>query len=320
VSDIHLCEGEPFSYTELGLDVQTPMIVTREMLQGFAQEVRIDIEKQGWDGGWAEGGLRYRINAARSEGRIDLTLRLLPKEVPTPEEVRIPQAALEAVMRQKDGLVLVNGITGSGKSTTCAAFLMAIVKDRSGKLITIEDPIEYQFVHPGRVIRQRAVGEAADVSTFAMALRASLRQAPKTIFIGEIRDAETAETVIHAVSSGHLVISTMHTSSVDQTVQRFLQNVTDARQAYCRDVLADMLRVVICQKLVRTKDDRRAAVHQVLINNPQFATHIREGQPVRLLNELELHIAKGCQTWEMGYDRLVNEDLISLSDVPARKR
>jgi pilus retraction protein PilT len=195
---------------------------------------------------------RYRVNMHHTMGRLGAVLRRVRTEVPTMEELGVPTALLAKWCQRNYGFVLVTGPTGTGKSTTIAAMLRWMNEHMARHVVTIEDPIEYVFVNQQCHFTQRDVGR--DTGSFALGLRASLRQAPDVIFVGEIRDPETALTALQAAETGHLVLSTLHSESVPETMERFLNIFPSTQANIATYLMSRQLIGVMCQKLVRRTD------------------------------------------------------------------
>ncbi|HVM68853.1 MAG TPA: PilT/PilU family type 4a pilus ATPase [Gaiellaceae bacterium] len=195
----------------------------------------------------AEGLPRFRVNVFRQRGAISFALRVIPREVPSFDQLNLPKG-VRRLAEEHRGLVLVTGATGSGKTTTLAAMIDYINRSRQSHIVTIEDPIE--IIHPDRssIVNQREVG--IDTESFGQALRRALRQDPDTILIGELRDAETAQTALQAAESGHLVFSTLHTIDAAETVGRMIEFFPPEKQQQIRSVLAGVLRGVVSQRLL----------------------------------------------------------------------
>lgn len=223
-----------------------------------------------------EGLPRFRVNAFRQRGSVSFALRVIPKEVPRFENLGLPRG-IQRLAEEHRGLVLVTGATGSGKTTTLAAMIDYINRTRRSHIVTIEDPIE--IIHPDHqsIVNQREVG--LDTESFGQALRRVLRQDPDTILIGELRDAETAQTALQAAESGHLVFSTLHTVDAAETVGRMIEFFPEGKQQQIRSIMAGVLRGVISQRLLPRKDGGRVAAVEVMINNARIADLIRENRP-----------------------------------------
>jgi twitching motility protein PilT len=244
------------------------------------------------------GPLRFRVNQMTTRGRLRWVMRLLPNNIPSPQQISLPPQALKAYLEAENGLFLVCGATGSGKSTTIASMIKARAERRREHIITFEDPIEYILpTHLPSLITQREMG--SDEFDFGQSLRASLRQAPDVIMIGEIRDGETAEIALQASETGHVVIATMHTSSAAQTVQRFLKLVPTERMENAMLSFADSMRMILCQQLLFDgSQERRFPVHEVLFPYDSVTGMVRRGDFKRLEHELETGITKGMMNFE----------------------
>ena len=247
--------------------LETVTRVTPEKLKSFHDSGELDIAYT------AEGLPRFRVNAFRQRGAISLALRVIPREVPDFEQLSMPPGVARLADEHR-GLILVTGATGSGKTTTLAAMLDHVNRTRHQHIVTVEDPIE--IVHPDRncIVNQREVG--LDTESFSQALRRVLRQDPDTILIGELRDAETAQTALHAAESGHLVFSTLHTIDAAETVGRMIEFFPPGKQQQIRSVLAGVLRGVISQRLLPRVDGGRVAAVEVMLTNARIADLIRE--------------------------------------------
>jgi twitching motility protein PilT len=218
---------------------------------------------------------RFRVNGFRQRGAISFAFRVIPREIPTFEQLELPPgvASLSSYHR---GLVLVTGATGAGKSTTLAAMVDHINRTRRQHILTIEDPIEILHADRGCIVNQREIG--LDSASFGQALRRALRQDPDVILIGELRDRETAETALQAAESGHLVMSTMHTIDASETVSRLVELFQETKQAQIRSILAGVLRGVVSQRLLPRIGGGRVAAVEVMVTNARIADLIREGK------------------------------------------
>jgi twitching motility protein PilT len=247
--------------------LETVTRVTPEKLKSFHDSGDLDIAYT------ADGLPRFRVNAFRQRGAISLALRVIPREVPDFTQLSMPPGVARLADEHR-GLILVTGATGSGKTTTLAAMLDHINRTRHQHIVTIEDPIE--IIHPDRncIVNQREVG--LDTESFAQALRRVLRQDPDTILIGELRDAETAQTALQAAESGHLVFSTLHTIDAAETVGRMIEFFPPGKQQQIRSVLAGVLRGVISQRLLPRVDGGRVAAVEVMVMNARIADLIRD--------------------------------------------
>jgi twitching motility protein PilT len=218
---------------------------------------------------------RFRVNAYRQRGNTSFAFRVIPKNVPSFEQLNLP-AGVTKLANEHRGLVLVTGATGSGKTTTLAAMIDYMNRNRKQHIITIEDPIEILHPDHASIVNQREVG--LDTESFGQALRRALRQDPDTILIGELRDAETAQTALQAAESGHLVMSTLHTIDAAETVGRMIEFFPPEKQEVIRAILAGVLRGVISQRLLPKEGGGRVAAVEVMVMNARIADLIREGR------------------------------------------
>jgi twitching motility protein PilT len=232
----------------------------------------------------SEGLPRFRVNAFRQRGAISFAFRIIPRRVPTFEELSLPPG-VRRLAEEHRGLVLVTGATGSGKTTTLAAMVGEINRTRHQHIVTIEDPIEILHPDQGSIVNQREVG--LDTESFGEALRRVLRQDPDVILIGELRDAETAQTALQAGESGHFVLSTMHTVDAAETIGRLIEFFPEAKQPQIRSILAGVLRGVVSQRLLPKIGGGRIAAVEVMIANARIAELIRENRPDELPDAIE---------------------------------
>ncbi len=226
---------------------------------------------------------RFRCNAYRQRGSLAMTCRVVAFGIPDPQDCHIP----EVVMRLADfrsGMILVTGPAGNGKSTTLACLVDKINRTRSGHIITIEDPIEYLHPHKQCLVSQREV--PGDASTFARALRAALRQAPDVIMLGEMRDIETISTAITAAETGHLLLSSLHTLGAAKTIDRVIDAFPANQQNQIRSQLSMVLRAVVSQRLILTKEGKLHPVFEVMCVNPAIQNLIREGKTHQIDNAI----------------------------------
>ncbi|MDX6475165.1 MAG: twitching motility protein PilT [Gaiellaceae bacterium] len=231
----------------------------------------------------AEGLPRFRVNAFRQRGMISFALRVIPKEVPQFHELGLPEG-IRKLAEEHRGLVLVTGATGSGKTTTLASMIDYINRSRQSHIVTIEDPIE--ILHPDHqsIVNQREIG--LDTEDFGQALRRALRQDPDTILIGELRDAETAQTALQAAESGHLVFSTLHTVDAAETIGRMIEFFPEGKQAQVRSIMSGVLRGVVSQRLLPRVGGGRVAAVEIMITNARIADLIRENKPEEITDAI----------------------------------
>src|SRR5919198_792557 len=221
------------------------------------------------------GKARFRVNIFSQRGNLSIVLRKLETRIPTVEELQLPDA-FRKMVNEKNGLILVTGATGSGKTTSLAALLNEINATRSIHIVTLEDPVEY--VHPNRkaTFNQRELG--GDFDDFARGLRAALRQAPKIILVGEMRDRETAELALKASETGHLVLSTLHTVNAGQAIGRIVGMFDQEEEKLIRQRLTDTIRWIVGQRLIPKVGGGRMAVHDVLANTIRSSELILNGE------------------------------------------
>jgi twitching motility protein PilT len=227
---------------------------------------------------------RFRVNGFLQRGALSFAFRVIPREIPSFDTLKLP-AGVRRLAEEHRGLVLVTGSTGSGKTTTLASMLNHINRTRRQHIVTIEDPIEFLHEDLSCIVNQREVG--LDTQSFAQALRRALRQDPDVILIGELRDAETAETAMQAAESGHLVFSTMHTIDAAETLGRLTEFFPAVKQQMIRSILAGVLRGVISQRLLPKAGGGRVAAVEVMVNNARIADLIREARPDEIHDAIE---------------------------------
>ena len=221
------------------------------------------------------GKARFRVNIFSQSGHYSIVLRRLETKVPTIQELQLPDA-FNKIAAERNGIVFVTGATGSGKSTSLAAVLDKINEEKSVHVVTLEDPIEYQHPHKCSTFNQRELGK--DFDTFANGLRAALRQAPKVILVGEMRDRETVEIGLNAAETGHLVLTTLHTIDAGSTVNRILGMFSTEEEKQIRIRLADALRWVVCQRLLPKVGGGRVAAFEILGTNLRVKDIILNGE------------------------------------------
>ena len=274
-------------------------------------------ERMAADFAYAVEGLgRFRVNVSRHQAGLSAVLRVIPNQVPDLASLRLP-SAVSAVLEQPKGLVLVTGPTGAGKSTTLAAMIDHLNRTRKGHIVTIEDPIEHVHEYKSCVVTQREVG--AHTPSFHEALRAAVREDPDVIMVGELRDRETMALALTAAETGIQVLGTLHTNGAVRTVDRLVNAFPAARQDQIRVLLADSLRLVVSQQLVRTADEAsRMAVAEVLVNTPAAAAVIRSGQSHKLLSVIQAGRRDGMQSLDSVLKDLVLSKKISARDACER--
>ena len=237
---------------------------------------------------------RFRVNAYRQRGATSFAFRVIPKNVPTLEQLGIP-TVVQTLAEEHRGLILVTGATGSGKTTTLAAMIDHMNKTRTQHIITIEDPIEILHPDQGCIVNQREIG--LDTTDFGQALRRALRQDPDIILIGELRDAETAQTALQAAESGHLVLSTLHTIDAAETVARMVEFFPPEKQQVIRAIMAGVLRGVVSQRLLPRVGGGRVAAIEAMVMNARIAELIREARADEITDAVAEGEYFGMQTF-----------------------
>ena len=323
-SDIHITVGEPpllrvhghLHRLESGpLDAEAvrelvhSLMTDRQRLE-LEQRLAIDFSFE-----FGQAG-RFRVNVFHDRCGLAAVMRTVPTVTPTLEALGLPPIVRKLCNFDR-GLVLVTGPTGSGKSTTLASMIEVINATTAGRIITVEDPIE--FVHPSKrsLVSQRELG--VHTLSFADALRGALREDPDVILVGEMRDLETIRLAITAAETGHLVFSTLHAPSAPQAVDRMIDVYPPEQQAQIRGQLADSLLAVITQALLPKVGGGRVAAAEVLIGTPAVHSLIREAKTHQLASIMQLSAKDGMQTMEMAVAQLVRSCLVD-SDVAARAR
>lgn len=257
---------------------------------------------------------RFRVNIFQQRGVYSIVMRVIPTDIPTLESLGLPQH-LEEIANLRNGLVLVTGPTGSGKSSTQAAIIDMINEKKHYHVVTIEDPIEYLHIHKNSTINQREVGY--DTRDFPSALRAALRQAPKVILIGEMRDFETTEIALEAAETGHLVLSTLHTIDASKTVDRIIGLYPKNEEPVIRTRLAQTFRYIISQRLIPRADGRgRIAIAEILRASPRTREYIECGEAdgKSLLDAMRDGKLDGMQDFDSVIIELIESRVISLED------
>jgi twitching motility protein PilT len=253
---------------------------------------------------------RFRANAFMQRGHHAIALRMIPNRIPTPEELGLP-ASVRELATLNQGLILLTGQTGSGKSTTIASMLEWINLNRPTHIITIEDPIEYMHQHRRSIVEQREVG--LDTGSFATALRSVLRQNPDVILVGEMRDLETIRAALTVAETGHLVFATLHTNDSAQAVNRIIDVFPSEQQQQIKVQLAHTLSAVIYQQLLPRKDrSGLLAAYEVLLATTAVRNLIREGQTRQIRNVIATSFQLGMRTLERSLTELVNAGVIDM--------
>lgn len=322
-SDLHLVgnelpmirvEGELKKLDEKPLNAKELEEVIYEELINKDQKVRFEEEKE-LDLSYEQEGVRFRVNLHRQEDVVGLSARLIPANIPSITDLRF-EPILKEIPNMLDGLVLVTGPTGCGKSTTLAAIIEEINKTRKAHIVTIEDPIEFLFEDKNCLIEQREVG--TDTKSFANALKHVLRQDPNVILVGEMRDPETIATVLTAAETGHLVLSTLHTSSAAEAVERIVDVFDGAKQRQILLQLSSVLKVVVAQQLLPSKDGGRVPAREILVNNSGVANLIKENNINQIKSAIQTGSKDGMVSMENSIKQLLQDGWIT--DEIAQKR
>ncbi len=307
-SDIHLVCGLPPKYRRDGqiVNMREEPLTEKDCIEVARFLAGMDYEKFDrvgeLDSADTFADNRCRIHLFKQQGTPSLALRLLRDEIPLMESLGLPPAVAPLINLHK-GIVLVTGETGSGKSTTLAAMLDAINHSYTLHIVTLEDPVEYVYKPDKCVINQREVGK--DTESFASGLRASLREDPNVILIGEMRDKETIETAITAAETGHLVFGTLHTGSASDAVDRIVQVFPEGAQTQIRLQLSMTLQAVLTQQLVPKKNGGRILAAELMIVTDAIRNLIRGGNTPQIANAVATSAAIGGQTMDQALVRLV---------------
>lgn len=313
-SDLHLVGGEkPILRIEgvLG-EIDTNILKPSELNTAVMSMLNKDqqnryMDQLELDFSYQLEGVRFRVNLHQQEEKIGLSARLIPDQIPTPEELSFSPKMLE-LTEALDGLVLVTGPTGCGKSTTIASMIEEINKKRKAHIITVEDPVEFLFKDKESLIEQREVG--TDTKSFAAALKHVLRQDPNVILVGEMRDPETIATVLTAAETGHLVFSTLHTPSAAEAVERIVDVFEGTKQKQVLIQLSSVLRSVVAQQLLPSKDGGRVAARELMMNTPAIANLIRENNVSQIKSVIQTGAKEGMITMENSIKELVKDGWI----------
>jgi twitching motility protein PilT len=281
-------------------------VTNENQKQSFRNELELDLAYS------IRGLARFRINAFVQRGTISLAIRLVPFKVPTIEELDLPAICKSLALKPR-GLVLVTGRTGTGKSTTLAAMIDHLNKSEARNIITIEDPIEYVFQDEKCVIAQRDLG--SDTKSFAGALRHVLRQDPDVILVGEMRDLETIATAITAAETGHLVLSTLHTQSAPQAIDRMIDVFPPYQQAQIRLQLSLVLEGILSQVLLRRTSGRgRVAAVEIMLGTDAVRNIIREGKIEQMPTYMQTGSQFGMQTMDQSLQTLVRSHVVAAAE------
>ncbi len=319
-SDLHITVGLSPSIRVHGDIEPLPLpVLTRDDTHTLVHGIMNDAQKARFEGkrdidfslDFGEAG-RFRVNAFFGRQGVGAVFRLIPSRIRSIAELGIPSIVSQMAEFER-GLVLVTGPTGSGKSTTLAALVDQINSERKGHILTVEDPIEFVHAHKACVVNQREVG--AHTESFSTALRAALREDPDVILVGEMRDLETISLAVSAAETGHLVFGTLHTSSAPQTVDRIIDVFPPHQQSQVRAQLAESIRGVVAQQLIRTIDGTgRAAALEIMTGTAAVRNLIREGKTYQLQSVIQTAVKEGMQTLDQSLRDLLRAGRITLED------
>jgi len=285
-------------------------LIDKKTQERFRRKRELDISQEFF-------GCRFRINLHYQEGKIGLTARLVPNFIPRPEDIEFNETIYNLTHLQ-DGLILVTGPSGSGKSTTLASMIDIINEERRSHVITIEDPIEYLFEEKQSIIEQRELGQ--DTRTFAGALKYALRQDPNVIMVGEMRDLETVSAALTAAETGHLVISTLHTSTASETIARIIDIYPSRQHQQILNQLSYVLRAVLAQQLLPRSGGGLIVAREILINNRAVANLIRTNQLEQINSVIQTGQREGMITMNKAIDGLLARGMITEAVAKHRKR
>lgn len=324
VSDVHFTVGRPPVFRNDGEVASVPdydtlmpedtrnlatQLMTEEQFETFQAAGEIDLA-------YSVPGLgRFRVNVFHQRGSIAMALRRINSKILGLEQLGMPPA-IKDLTRRPNGLVLVTGPTGSGKSTTLAAMIDMINRERAAHIITLEDPIEYIHRHNKSIVNQREIG--SDSQSFTAALRSAMRQDPDVILVGELRDLDTIAIAITAAETGHLVFGTLHTNNAAQTIDRIIDVFPPHQQSQIRVQLAETLRGVVAQQLIPRTGGGRVSAVEILTATPGVRNIIREGKTHQLVNVIQTGGQYGMQTMDASLKKLMQRGEISTEDMYAR--
>lgn len=315
-SDVHIVEGLPpiirvdGELRKLDRPTLTPRdtaevcysLLTPEQKEVFDTEKELDL-------GYEIGGVsRFRVNLHWEKGSAGLVARLISNRIPTMEELNMPPITYDMV-RLKQGLILVTGPTGMGKSTTLAAMIDLINSERSVHIVTLEDPIEFIYQPKRSIIKQRQLG--TDMMSFAQGLKHVLRQDPNVILVGEMRDLETIASTITLAETGHLVLATLHTLNAAQTIDRIIDVFPPYQQSQVRLQISLFLKGIISQQLLTAAAGGRVAAREVLINTPAIANLIRENKIPQIKTAIQTSAEDGMFTMDQNIKKLYLDGIIN---------
>jgi len=286
---------------KVALGLITPLLTDKQR-RIFEIQKELDISHE------IKSGHRFRINLHWERGNVGLVARVIASEMPSIDEIEMPEIT-KKLLNMKQGLVLVTGPTGCGKSTTLAAMVKYINSNRSENIVTLEDPIEFIFKSDKSIIKQRQLN--TDMLSFKNALVHVLRQDPNVIMVGEMRDLETIAATVTLAETGHLVLATLHTHNAAQTIDRIIDIFPPHQQQQIRLQVSMTLKAIISQVLIPKKDGGRIAAREVLLNTPAVSNLIRENKISQIKTVIQTSAAEGMITMDQAVTNLFNKGLIT---------
>lgn len=303
--DMQMLSGDQLSREDVADLIASTM--SEEQRKDYEKDLEIDYAYK------LEGVGRFRVNAFNQQRGKSASFRAVPEKAYTLEELNSPPVFKE-VAKNKNGIVLVTGPTGSGKSTTLASIIDYINHTRQQHIITVEDPIEFLYKSDKCLINQREVGSST--TSFARALKSALREDPDIILVGEMRDIESIRLALEAAETGHLVLSTLHTNSAIKTIDRIINVFPEGEQNLIRSMLSLSLRAVIAQTLIKKIGGGRVAAYEIMVGTPAIANLIRENKISQMTSSIQTGQAKGMCTMQQSLDKLVMDKIIDPENVP----
>lgn len=309
-SDLHLVVGKPpiLRIDGVLLPIEGEVPLTEKAALDLIYSLMTDKQRQAYDTdremdlSWSiDGGNRFRVNCHWEKGFPGMVARIISPRIPSLEELSMPSVVYD-LMRLKQGLILLTGPTGSGKSTSLAAMIELVNTERAEHIVTLEDPVEFIYTPKKSIIKQRQLG--TDMNSFAQALKHVLRQDPNVILVGEMRDLETIAATITLAETGHLVLATLHTYNAAQTVDRIIDVFPPYQQNQVRLQLSLFLKGVISQQLLPRKAGGRIAAREIMINTPAIANLVRENKVAQIKTVIQTSAHEGMTTMDQDLKRL----------------
>ena len=320
-SDLHLVVGQKPKYRIHGqiVTVEEEPVTDEETLGNYLSHVMTEKQRSEYENNRdvdlaysVDDHHRFRCSYFFQRTGYGAVFRLIPSEILTLDQLQMPEV-LKRLSNLRSGLVLVTGPTGCGKSTTLAAMIDHVNSTQRRHILTIEDPVEFVHRNKKSILTHRQVG--IHTNSFSAALRAVTRQDADVVLVGELRDLETMSLALSAAAMGIVVYGTLHTSSAAKTIDRVIENFPTEQQSQVRTVLAESLRGIVCQELIRRKDDKgRVAATEILLGNPGVANIIREGNTLKIASVLQAGGKEGMQTMDDELERLLQTDVISADE------